>query len=173
VPSPLPTIDAAEIRTATTDDIADLVAIEERCFSADKISRRQFRYLLTKARAVTLLFQDSGRMEGYATIFLNAKASLARVYSIAVLPDRRGKGIARRLALAGESLARAKGITRIRLEIRSDNTPSIALFRSLGYRPIKELKAYYEDGADGWRYEKNLSAADVGWRRASTHSGTP
>jgi ribosomal protein S18 acetylase RimI-like enzyme len=161
VDSQLPRIDSAAIRYAATADIESLVSIEERCFSTDKVTSRQFRYILTKARAATIVFQHSSLVVGYAVLFFNARTSLARLYSIAVLPDMRGSGIARKLATTCESIAKAKGISRMRLEIHIENTPSIALFRSMGYRPIRHLKSYYEDGADGWRYEKNLSAEAI------------
>jgi len=37
-----------------------LVGIENRCFDTDRITRRNFRYLLTKANAVTLVYEEAG-----------------------------------------------------------------------------------------------------------------
>ncbi|MEE4377380.1 MAG: ribosomal-protein-alanine acetyltransferase, partial [Candidatus Competibacteraceae bacterium] len=42
------------LRQATLDDLDALVILENRCFSSDKLSRRRFRYMLTKAHATTL-----------------------------------------------------------------------------------------------------------------------
>ena len=43
------------IRAAALDDLDALVGIENRCFDSDRIPRRNFRYLLTKANAATLV----------------------------------------------------------------------------------------------------------------------
>jgi ribosomal protein S18 acetylase RimI-like enzyme len=44
----------------------------------------------------------------------------------------------------------------LRLEVRIDNAAAIGLYERSGYRRGKRLPHYYEDGADGWRYEKSL-----------------
>jgi len=40
--------------------------------------------------------------------------------------------------------------------VRTDNISAIKLYQRLGYRCIGSLPGYYQDGADGWRYEKVL-----------------
>jgi ribosomal protein S18 acetylase RimI-like enzyme len=41
--------------------------------------------------------------------------------------------------------------------VRADNAAALRLYERGGYRRIARLRAYYEDGADGWRYEKALA----------------
>lgn len=48
------------LRPATLDDIPTLLEIENACFKGDRLSRRQFRYMLTKAHAVTLVDEREG-----------------------------------------------------------------------------------------------------------------
>jgi ribosomal protein S18 acetylase RimI-like enzyme len=45
----------------------------------------------------------------------------------------------------------------LRLEVRADNVAAIRLYERHGYRRIGRLAAYYDDGADGWRYEQPLA----------------
>lgn len=78
------------IRPATLDDLDALVAIEERCFDSDRLSRRSFRHLLTRGRAITLVIERDGRLCGYSMALCNTGTSLGRLYSFAVDPGCRG-----------------------------------------------------------------------------------
>ena len=53
---------------------------------------------------------------------------------LAVDPGLRRRGLARRLMLAGEGFARARGLTSVEVQVRIALTGNIALFQSLGYR---------------------------------------
>ncbi len=146
-----------EIRPALLKDLPSLVALEEECFEGDRISRRQFRYLITKAKASLLVAELDEVLLGDIVLLYSRGTSMARLYSIAVAPHARGRGIARALAEAAEATAWEHHKVYLRLEIRKDNDASIALFRGLGYRKIGEYTGYYEDGMDAWRFEKNLA----------------
>ncbi|MEJ2360739.1 MAG: peptidase C39 family protein [Gammaproteobacteria bacterium] len=144
------------IRIATLGDLDALLAIEQRAFELDRFSRRTFRYLLSKANAVTLLADENGKVAGYGMLLFNTGTSLARLYSLAVAPDWQGKGIGRALIRATEEHAIAHGCVSIRLEVRADGARARALYESQGYRPIGKVDDYYEDGMQAIRYEKRL-----------------
>lgn len=144
------------IRTATLDDLDALVGIEKHCFETDRISRRNFRYLLTKANAATLVNEDAGAVHGYALLLFNTGTSLARLYSYAVDPPFRGQGIGQGLVHASEALALEHDCVSLRLEVRPDNVASIGLFEKNGYRYLEVVPDYYEDHADALRFEKML-----------------
>lgn len=144
------------IRQATSKDLKPLLLIENECFSGDRLSQRSFRYLLTKAHAVTLVAEADGGISGYVMLLFNAGTSLARLYSIAVSPRFRGRGIGHELVVAAEEEARERDSVYIRLEVRKDNAASIALFEQEGYRRFGEYDDYYEDHMDAYRYEKRL-----------------
>jgi [ribosomal protein S18]-alanine N-acetyltransferase len=40
--------------------------------------------------------------------------------------------------------------------VRQDNAAAIRLYERRGYRRIGAYAAFYEDGADAWRYQKDL-----------------
>lgn len=144
------------IRQATPDDIRSLLRLEEECFSVDRLSQRSFRYLLTKANAVTFVEERDGEIAGYAMLLFNAGTSLARLYSIAVSPRFRRRDIGKALVAAAEEAARERDSVYIRLEVRKDNAASIALFEQAGYRRFGEYDDYYEDHMDAYRYERRL-----------------
>ncbi len=144
------------IRPATPEDIDALVEIENRCFDTDRLSRRSFRHMITKANAELLLDEDGGVVCGYVLLLFNAGTSLARMYSIAVHPEYRSRGIGRQLMNAAEQAALAQDCVTLRLEVRMDNASSIALYESMGYRRFGFYDDYYEDHMDALRYEKRL-----------------
>lgn len=145
------------IRKATLSDIEPLVCLEEACFQTDRLSRRQFRYMLTRANAAVLVDVEQQVLRGYVLILFSRGTSMARLYSIAVDPAARGEGVARALVLAAEEESRERDCAYLRLEVRKDNGASLALFRAMGYRQFDERADYYEDHMDAFRFEKSLA----------------
>lgn len=146
------------IRSARRQDLDALVAIENAAFAIDRITRRSFRYLLTRANAQTRVWEDTdGRLLGYVMVLFHTGTSLARMYSLAVHPDARGRGLGRELTIAAEQLALDEGCISLRLEVRRDNVWAIALYEALGYHLFGTKKDYYEDHMEALRYEKRLA----------------
>ncbi|MEJ2593174.1 MAG: GNAT family N-acetyltransferase/peptidase C39 family protein [Candidatus Thiodiazotropha sp.] len=146
------------IREAVLDDLDQLEALENICFTTDRLSRRQLRYLLTKGKASLLVMEDAAapRLIGYVAVLFSKATSMARLYSIAVHPGMQGKGIGNRLMQAAEDAAWEHQRAYMRAEVRKDNKASLAMFERLGYRRIGEWLDYYEDHMDAWRLEKRL-----------------
>jgi ribosomal protein S18 acetylase RimI-like enzyme len=155
---------APRIRPARAKDIDALVALEEACFDADRLSRRQFRYMLSRAQAVLLVAEAAiapadalAPLAGYVLVLFNRATSVARLYSIAVAAWARGQGVGRALVDAAERAAWDAERPYLRLEIRRDNLASQRLFEGLGYRRFGVLSDYYDDHMEALRYEKQLS----------------
>jgi ribosomal protein S18 acetylase RimI-like enzyme len=146
------------IRTATPNDVSALVEIEEAAFATDRISRRAFRYLLSKANAATLVATDAAEaICGYAIVLFNRGTSLARLYSIAVDPRQRRSGIGHRLLDAAEAEARTRGTAYMRLEVRADAEAVQEFYRAHGFRKFGLHAHYYEDDVAAVRMEKSLA----------------
>jgi ribosomal protein S18 acetylase RimI-like enzyme len=145
------------IRDARLADLNALVALEERCFELDRFSRRQFRYLITRAQGRLLVDERRGKLIGYVLVLFRRGTSLARLYSIAVDSRARGKGAGRDLLQAAEKVSVDASCAYLRLEVRPDNAEAIRLYRSAGYRKLGEVSDYYEDGMEALRYEKALA----------------
>lgn len=144
------------IRPARLTDLDELLRLEEVCFVSDRMSRRSFRHALTRGHAVCLVAGGEARLAGYALVYFHTGTSLARLYSIAVDPAARGRGLGERLLAAAEDAARERGCVSMRLEIRRDNAPALALYRRMGYRKFGVFADYYEDHMDALRMEKSL-----------------
>lgn len=145
------------IRPASLDDIPELLDIENSSFAIDKLSRRNFRHILSKGHATTLMAFIGGEHAGYVMVLYNRGTSLARLYSIAVLNSFRGRGVGLALALAAEQAAIENGCAYMRLEVHPANTASKKLFTRLGYEQFGIYTDYYEDHADALRFEKPLT----------------
>ena len=77
------------IRLAHLDDLNQLEQLEKRCFTTDRLSRRQLRYLLTKGKASLLVGAEEAvrELSGYVAVLYSKATSMARLYSIAVRPE--------------------------------------------------------------------------------------
>ena len=153
VPPPRPAV-----RLALLADVDALVRIEQSSFATDRLSARSFRYLLSKANGLTLVATDTGDVPiGYVMVLFNRGTSLARLYSIAVHPTLRGKGLGEQLLQAAEAGAREHDAACMRLEVRADDPHAQSFYRSHGYRQFAVHHHYYEDRADALRMEKSLA----------------
>lgn len=148
-----------DIRPARAQDIDALVRIENEAFSSDRISRRSFRQLIERETAETLVAECDGEIVGYCMILFRQGSAVARLYSIAIAPGRAGGGLGRRLLEEAETAAFEHDCLVLRLEVRADNRPAIALYERNAYRHIGMEPDYYEDGEPALRYEKMLRGA--------------
>ena len=154
-----PAAGARVIRPAREEDIPALLMIEHQSFPTDRLSQRSFRYMLSKGKATTLVETDreSGEVRGYAMVSYNRNTSLARLYSIAVAPRWRAKGVGRALLRAAEDAAREKSAAYMRLEVRAEDKETQAFYRSMGYKPFGTHSQYYDDDADAVRMDKIIA----------------
>ncbi len=149
---------ACWVRAASISDVPALVALEQQSFETDRLTRRQFRYLLTRGNSETLICERDGEVAGYVLVLFSKATSTARLYSIAVAAEHRGKGVGRALVGAAEAAAQSRDRAYLRLEVRRDNAASRGLFEALGYRELGVYEDYYEDHMQAVRYEKLLAA---------------
>ena len=148
---------APRLRDATVADLPALLVLEAQ-FPGDRMSRRQFLHHLGNPRARLRVVLVDGLVKGYHLVLRRRFSRWARLYSIAVAHTARGAGLGRRLLADAERLARRGGARGLRLEVRQDNAAAVALYASAGYRRVKVLRRYYDDGGHGWRYARDWSA---------------
>jgi ribosomal protein S18 acetylase RimI-like enzyme len=144
------------LRDATLADIDELAQLEERCFDGDRLSRRSFRSLLSRSSSSLRVARIGRQLAGYSVTLFRRGSRLARLYSIAVAPEARGGGLARKMLADAEATARRRGMSGLRLEVRADNSAATALYRTEGYEPDGRRENYYEDGATAFRWTKRL-----------------
>jgi ribosomal-protein-alanine acetyltransferase len=144
------------VRTAKPSDLERIEAIEARSFTSDRFSRATLRRLIAADTAAVLVAAADKRTSGYAAILFRKGARVARLYSIAVDPAARGRGVAPALIGAAIRTARRRGADRLRLEVRASNTPALSLYDRSGFTFLERSPGYYHDGEDAIRLEIRL-----------------
>lgn len=144
------------MRTATVADLDALVTLEERCFSTDQLSRRNFAWMICKGHSALWVAMAGEALAGYVLVLFRTCTSQGRIYSIAVNPDFRGQRIGDALLQVAEAAARAAGCAGMRLEVRPDNTMAIRLYEKHGYRQFGVYRQFYEDGTNALRFGKHI-----------------
>lgn len=145
------------VRFATPGDVHALARLELRCFDTDILSVRSFRHLISKGHAALMVAATERQLIAYVLVLFHRNTSMARMYSLAVEPQCRGRGIAERLIHEVEGEALSRGVVSMRLEVRRDNRAALKLYHALGYREFAVFPDYYEDHMDALRLEKALA----------------
>ena len=151
----------AVLRKAFHEDLEALLGLEALCFDGDRLSRRALARWTKASNCVFLVAELDGRVAGYGLVVLRRTSLAARLYSIALAPEARGRGLARALLEALEEGTLAAGRTEMRLEVAQGNEAAIGLYQRSGYEIFGEWPDYYENHDDAWRMRKRLVRADV------------
>lgn len=137
-------------------DVDAIHALELASFAHNQLSRRSIRAFIAAPHRPLLTAKVAGALAGYVVLAMRSNARAGRLYSIAVDKAFARKGVGRALIAAAEAYCLKHGCDSLRLEVRKDNTPAIALYEAHGYRPFAEYSDYYADGAAALRMEKRL-----------------
>ena len=144
------------IRTAADSDLLRLLELESNSFSYDRLSRRSFQHWIKGSHGILLVAEFDGSVMGYGLALMHKGTRLARLYSLAVDPAARGKGIGRNLIKQLEERAAARGRLYMRMEVAKGNKTAIALYESMDYRIFGVYHNYYDDHNDALRMHKRI-----------------
>ena len=120
------------------------------------MSTARLRHWLTAANGSLQVAAEDGYLLGYGLAIYRRDSRSGRVYSLAVDPGARGRGVASVLMAALERDARRRGCREMRLEVASRNAAAVSLYERLGYTLFGRRPAYYEDGDTALRLRKPL-----------------
>jgi [ribosomal protein S18]-alanine N-acetyltransferase len=148
-------LDRGKVRAAVHADDAAILTLEE-LFPSDRMSLRSVRHFLKSPSAHTWVAELQGAVVGNLILLTRSNSHVARIYSVVVAPQARGRRFGERMVRAAHQEARALGLRQIKLEVRTDNIAARALYAKLGYAELRELPGYYEDGSDGLELRKIL-----------------
>src|SRR6188474_3379747 len=91
------------VRAARSADLTALVALEQRSFATDRLSLRQFRHHLSgRGNSLLLIAVSEASLLGNALLLFRTGTRRARLYSIVVAVDARGRGVGERLLARAE-----------------------------------------------------------------------
>jgi ribosomal protein S18 acetylase RimI-like enzyme len=124
---------ALSISAIEDRDIPEVVALWQRCGSTRPWNNPEADITLARkgANATILLGRDNGVL--VASVLVGHDGHRGWVYYVTVDPDHRFKGFGRMIMIAAEDWLRARGIEKMQLMVRGDNTKVQAFYQSIGY----------------------------------------
>jgi ribosomal-protein-alanine N-acetyltransferase len=122
-------------------DAEEIAFIEKECFS-DPWSVNSILDSM-KGNNIFLGIRDKGTLIGYLSLYESLDEGY--INNIAVLKDKRRRGIGKALLKEITDYAVLKGLAFISLEVRVSNTPAINLYSSFGFKEEGRRKNYYKN----------------------------
>lgn len=135
------------IQTAQVSDLKEIFKLEQLCFNAEAFTRRQLRYLVSQAQGHFLLVREGNQISSFMVLLGKKNSSSMRLYSIAVAPAFRGRGLARAMLAEAVKRAKADGFHFVNLEVSEINEAAVKLYLDEGFEVFGERRAYYKDGS--------------------------
>lgn len=127
-----------EIRSAHADDLDAITAIEAASFD-----RPWTREIFAQELVRSIARLDVLGSPPFAFACTWHVADEAHLLRIAVAPEHRRHGTARRLVQAVLARAAELGCTHVDLEVAADNAPALALYHALGFVEVGRRAGYY------------------------------
>lgn len=128
------------IRNVHPEDLPQILALEELCFSA-AWTQEMLRAQLTDGH-VFLAAEEDGEVLGYAG--LQYVLDEGYISNVATSPVRRRRGIAGMLLSALKERAGELGLAFLTLEVREGNFPARRLYEKHGFSAVGRRRGYYE-----------------------------
>jgi len=117
----------------------------------------RFSRLITHDETVALVARANDRPVGFAVMeFCEERAHLV---VLAVDPAHQRSGIARRMIQWLLKSAVTAGVTSVHVELRADNEPAFALYRSMGFSETLRVPGYYRGRETAIRMIRMLRVA--------------
>lgn len=133
------------MRPVRPGDLPALLRIEREAFPIPW-SERAFRLVMRRDPGAVLVAERSGRVAGYAALWVSADE--AELADLAVAPEHRRRGVGRTLLRACLREAAARGASEIFLQVRESNGPARSLYREAGFREAGRRTGYYRAPAE-------------------------
>jgi len=144
-------------RVATAFDLPVFVSLDKELFPYSPWSASQYKEEFSSpTRHFVVAVDEAQSIIGYAGVFAPGAAE-ADVLTVGVVPNHRGKGIARQLMVLITDWAHKQGSTAMMLEVKVDNAEAIGLYESLGYSKLNTRKDYFGTGLDALVMRLELS----------------
>jgi ribosomal-protein-alanine acetyltransferase len=144
-------------REANAFDLPVFVSLDKELFPYSPWSASQYKEEFSSpTRHFVVAVDADQKIIGYAGVFAPGAAE-ADILTVGVVPEHRGKGIAKALMALITNWAKEQGTTAMMLEVKTDNTDAIGLYDSLGYSTLNIRKDYFGAGLDAQVMRLELS----------------
>ncbi len=135
-------------RDAHAFDLPIFVSLDKELFPYSPWTAGQYKEELSSpTRHFVVAIDEANSIIGYAGVFAPG-ATEADILTVGVIPEHRGKGIAKVLMALITDWAIAQGSTAMMLEVKTGNDDAIGMYESLGYLKLNIRKDYFGTGLD-------------------------
>lgn len=142
-----------EIRPTTLRDVHAIRRLELLVFPKDAYTYLNISTLLMWPGGANFKAVDTrGNLIGFVSGTPNYTTHIDWIVTLGVHIEHQGRGLGRRLLLAGEN---GMSQSRIRLTVRASNLSAIHLYETAQYTRCYVEPHYYNDGEDGIVMEKS------------------
>lgn len=145
------------LEPARLNDAARLAAMSHELIESGlrpKWGAERIRWYVRHAESVVLTARSDRSIAGFAIMSYAEEA--AHLNLLAVDPEHRRRGIARRLVTWLEETALTAGTFIIGLELRAQNAAARDFYRVLGYREVGRVAGYYQGVEAAIRMERDV-----------------
>ena len=146
------------VRRARPSDLNRILLIERAGFGQWAWDRNLFAEYARTCGDLFLVVVSRDRVIGYSITCITQRLLVRRagLESIAVDPAARGKGAADALLAATLRRLKVRGIPWIGLMVKVTNERARAFYVKHGFRKVRRVTRYYEDGEDGYLFRLDL-----------------
>jgi len=135
-------------RDANAFDLPVFVSLDKELFPYSPWSASQYKEEFSSpTRHFVVAVDKAESIIGYAGVFAPGQAE-ADILTVGVVPQHRGKGVAKALMALITEWAKGQGSIAMMLEVKIDNPEAIGLYESLGYAKLNVRKDYFGAGLD-------------------------
>ena len=144
-------------REANAFDLPVFVSLDKELFPYSPWSSSQYKEEFSApTRHFVVAVDEAQSIIGYAGVFAPGHAE-ADILTVGVVPQHRGKGVAKALMALITEWAKGQGSIAMMLEVKIDNPEAIGLYESLGYAKLNVRKDYFGAGLDAQVMRLELS----------------
>lgn len=162
------------VRSANKKDLEKILEIEKNSFDYPW-PKRAFKWNIGDEGCIFLVSEEEELVVGFIIASLDPMPIIhninkvlkvlglegrfervAHIQNLAVDPQFRRKGVASKLLNKSIEICSKKHIKHIRLEVRTNNQRAVSFYESHGFKRVKLLRSYYENGDDAYLMKKGL-----------------
>ncbi|EDP75881.1 ribosomal protein S18-alanine N-acetyltransferase [Hydrogenivirga sp. 128-5-R1-1] len=145
---------ALRVRAMREEDLPRVYEINRLSFTTDAWSMDAFRREFNLPYSHRFVLENEGELIGYAVLWVIKEEAF--VMTFAITPEFRNRGAGK--WFLKELLKELKGEVRsVQLDVRKSNLPAIKLYRSAGFKVVRERPKFYSDGETALVMEVELT----------------
>lgn len=130
------------IRTCDEKDIATISILEEKIFPTSFYSRQELENMFLNDNYYIYISENAKEVDGY--LILHDSIDILEIMKIAVVPSKRGKGIAQEII---ERILQ-EFPQNLLLEVRESNLRAQKFYEKMNFKRIGIRKRYYSDNGE-------------------------